>query len=126
MGEVREMTDRYLMQLWSRAVRAQKGSYCNNPECRRPASGTHHIIKRRYRVLRYDVRNGLPLCSACHPMADRNSAWALSLISEDDREYLAEMGRYTLPEWLQFTGETRAEFLESEAAELKRIIREGE
>ena len=116
------MTDRYLMHLWSKAVRAEKGEYCRNPECGNLGHSTHHIVKRRYRVLRYDVKNGLPLCAMCHPIADRNVAWALSLIPAGDREYLTEMGIYTLPEWLSLNHITRDEFLEQEAAELKRII----
>ena len=117
------MTDRYLMTLWSKAVRAQKGIMCRNPECMNPAHGTHHIIKRRYRVLRYDARNGLPLCLVCHPIADRNSAWALSLITEEDREYLEEMGMWNLQDWLATSKQTRDEFLKQEADELKAIIK---
>jgi hypothetical protein len=118
-------SDSYLNQLWTKAVRVQKGEMCCNPECRNPATGTHHLIKRRYKVLKYDVKNGLPLCSVCHPIADRNSAWALSLVSEEDREYLGELGKFTLDDYLAYMGKTRDEFLAGEAAELKRIIEEG-
>lgn len=118
-------SDSYLNQLWTKAVAAEKGTMCCNPECANPAGATHHIIKRRYKVLKYDAKNGLPLCAVCHPVADRNSAWALSLVSEEDREYLAEMGKWTLDDWLQHTGQTRDEFLTGEANELKRIIGGG-
>ena len=118
------MTDRYLMTLWSKAVRVLKGEVCN--ACKSAmAQGTHHIIKRRYRVLRYDVKNGIPLCAHCHPIADRNSAWALSLIPEEDREYLEEMGMWNLQAWLVTSEQSRAEFLEQEADELKAIIAGG-
>lgn len=117
------MTDRWLMDLWSRAVRAIKGDQCFNPECSRPAHSIHHIIKRRYRVLRCDVKNGIPLCVVCHPKADRNAAFVLDMISEGDRAYLADMGVHTLKDWLTKTCQTREEFLQGEADELKDIIR---
>jgi len=120
------VTDRYLTTLWSKAVRTLKGEYCRNPECSELAQGTHHIIKRRYRVLRYDVKNGIPLCMRCHPIADRSAPWALTLIPREDADYLTQMSVYTLPEWLSINHQTRDEFLEQEADELKRIIREGE
>ena len=115
-------SDGYLCELWSKAVRVQKGEMCNAPGCVARATGTHHIIKRRYKVLKYDARNGIPLCSICHPMADRNSAWALSLVGESDRLYLEDMGKYTLDDWLTVSRQTRDEFLRGEAEELKRII----
>ena len=115
------MTERYLDHLWSQAVRAQKGERCAN--CGNPAGGVHHLIKRRYKVLRWDLRNGVPLCAVCHPIADRNSAWALLLVDREDREYLAQVGMYNLQDWLQIHKLTRDEFLRGEADDLKRVIK---
>ena len=115
------MTDRYLCGLWSKAVRILKGDVCVN--CGAPAHSVHHILKRRYIVTRYDVKNGLPLCAVCHRIADRNSEFALSLLDAEDREYLKQMGMYTLKDWLMRTGQSRDEFLAGEADELKSIIR---
>jgi len=117
------MTEGYLDSLWSQAIRARKGEFCCNPGCPNPAGGVHHIIKRRYKVLRWDARNGIPLCSICHPIADRNSAWALSLISAADRKYLEQMGVYVLQDWLKINGLTRDEFMQQKADECKAIIK---
>ena len=119
------MTDRYLIDLWSKAVRTEKGEFCYNPECDKQASGMHHILKRKWVVTRYKVQNGIPLCPICHPKADRNSAWALSMVPQSDRDYLARMGIYTMPEWLKINGLSRAEFEKQEADTLKEIIRKN-
>ncbi len=117
------MTDRHLCKLWSNAVRIQKGVLCSNPMCGKLASGTHHIVKRRYMVTRYDVKNGLPLCPTCHPIADRNSEFAMRMISAEDRDYLADMGMHTLKDWLLITRQSRDEFMQGCADELKAIIK---
>ena len=119
------MTDRYMQILWSKAVRAVWGEECANPECSNPAHSCHHVIKRRHTVTRYDAQNGLPLCIVCHPIADRNTAFAMQLLPEGSREYLSDLGMYTLKDWLKHTKQTRDEFMLLCADELKDIIREG-
>jgi hypothetical protein len=114
------MTDSTLNKLWSRAVRAMRGNYCLS--CGAPAHSCHHIIKRRYIVTKYDATNGIPLCQECHRIADRNSEFALQLVSDSDRLYLKEMGMYTLKDWLMKEGQTRDEFMEIEGEALKLII----
>ena len=116
------MTDKYLCTLWSKAVRAEKGEFCMNPLCGKLAHSTHHIIKRRYMTTRYDTRNGLPLCADCHRIADRNAEFAMRMISDDDREHLADMGMYTLKDWLLITQQTREEFMKFCADDLKEKI----
>ena len=115
------MTERYLDHLWSCAVLAQKGERCVN--CGNPAGGVHHIVKRRYKVLRWDVKNGVPLCSICHPIADRSQQFALDMIPEDEREYIRDMSMYVLQDWLRIHGLTRDEFMRGEAEDLKRVIK---
>ena len=114
------MTDRYLQGQWSKGVRATKGEICLH--CGNPAHSCHHIIKRRYMVLRYDMKNGIPLCSTCHRVADRNTGFALGLIDVEDAEYLNQMGMHTLKDWLMLTHQTRDEFLKGCADELKAAI----
>ena len=116
------MTDRYLDGLWSKAVRAIKGECCANPMCGKQASGVHHIIKRRYKVTRWDVKNGIPLCPTCHPIADRNTGFALSLITGEDADYLNVQGMHTLKDWLAISQQTREEFMKGCAVELKELI----
>lgn len=121
MNDRRILSDKYLSSLWSKAVRAEKGLRC--VKCGTNAHSVHHIIKRRYMVLRYDPKNGVPLCTMCHPIADRNTEFAMQLIPDADRGYLADMGMYTLKDWLQVSRQSRAEFLKGCADELKGIIK---
>ena len=115
------MTHKYMLSLWSRAVRVYRGDVC--AACGEPAHQCHHIIKVRYRILSYDVANGIPVCMTCHPQVDRNNDYAMSLIGEDDRMYLRRMAMYTLKDWLVKIGMSKASYLKEEADTLKRIIK---
>jgi len=116
------MNDRYLCKLWSDACRKINGDMCANPMCGKPAHSVHHVIKRRYLVTRYDPQNGLPLCANCHRIADRNSEFAMRMLPDGSREYLADMGMYTLKDWLAIVQQSRAEFDKQCAQELREII----
>lgn len=120
------MNDTYLVNLWSQAVRAQKGTYCFNPECSNQAGAVHHIVRRRHAVTRYDPVNGIPLCAECHRKADRSQQWALSLIPEYEREHLANMSVLLLQDYLQYELLTRKEWHARTAAMLREIIRSKE
>ena len=50
--------------LWSLAVRHDWANKC--AVCGRRAKDAHHLISRRYEATRYELRNGLALCAACH------------------------------------------------------------
>jgi len=39
-----------------------------------PATSPHHIIPRRYTILRWDLDNGIGLCFKCHRIAHDNPA----------------------------------------------------
>lgn len=61
------ISDSRLMSLWRKAVLAHNHHQCllcgrsgdSNLQC-------HHVIARRRKYLRYDYRNGVPLCVSCH------------------------------------------------------------
>ena len=117
------MTDKYLCALWSKAVRAEKGMQCYNSACDQPAHSVHHVIKRRFMLLRYDVVNGVPLCKRCHDIADSDRAFAFGMLSEGDREYLCIVKPYDYKAYLLNNSQTEAEFMQSEAKTLREIIR---
>ena len=126
LGEEREdMTDSYLMSLWSKAVRVEKGDKCYNPECPNEAHSVHHIIRRGHRLTRFDVKNGLPLCAECHRRAQRSIGWDIDLVPED-KLYLQERANINIKDWLVRLGMTMKECEKQEAERLKRIIAEGE
>ena len=120
------MTDKYLLSLWSKAVLTSKGEYCYNPECGQPAHSCHHIIRRKHKLTRYDVRNGLPLCSECHRDVQNRAVSDMDMIPEADRKWLREAAGIMIKDYLVKLGMTDKEFCEIAADNLKRIIREGE
>lgn len=122
-GKVTAPTDRTLQRWWRRAVIAIHGERC--VLCGRQPVECHHIVKRRHMVLRHDPKNGVPLCVACHPVADTIDGRA-AIEAQVDIEYLRDMEFTRLKDWLQSMGMTRTEFLAGELEELKRIVREAE
>ena len=60
-----------LMKWWRKAVLAVWGDRC--VWCGRKPVECHHIVRRGKAVLRYDWRNGIPLCATCHAEADTAS-----------------------------------------------------
>ena len=115
------MTDRYLINLWSKAVRAEKGEGCYH--CGAPAHSVHHIIRRRHRLTRYDVVNGIPLCAECHQQAQRSIGWDIDLLPEADKAYLRERANINIKYWLVKLGVSMLEYERFEADKLKRIIK---
>ncbi len=115
------MTDRYLMQLWSKAVRVEKGEGCY--ACGRPAHSVHHIIRRGHRLTRFDVKNGLPLCADCHRRAQRSIGWDIDMILAEDKADLQERANINIKDWLVKLGMSMSEYEKWEAEELKRIIK---
>ena len=112
-------SDRYLQQWWRKAVMAVHGDRCRL--CGAQPVECHHIIKRRYSVLRHDWRNGIPLCAACHSTADTIKGRQV-IASYVDVEYLEANESWTLKDWLVAHHATRAEFLSDELEELKAVV----
>jgi hypothetical protein len=51
-------------RLWSLAVRSQWNNRC--AVCGAGKVDAHHLVPRQHEETRYDLRNGIALCSHCH------------------------------------------------------------
>lgn len=126
------ISDSYLFKLWRQAVLKLWGNrcaFCGNPiiediEC-------HHIVRRRHKVLRWDYRNGIPLCSkkvnpkyklTCHQYG--HTKLGESLIKEKNKHYndiiILEPKNYR--DYLLQNAVNDNEFREFKFLELKTII----
>ena len=59
-GRLRDMAD----QLWSRAIRDDWNNRC--AVCGRDVTEAHHLIPRQNELFRYDLMNGIALCTQHH------------------------------------------------------------
>ena len=59
-GRLRDMADR----LWSYAVRDDWGWNC--AVCGAGKVDAHHLVPRQFNATRYELKNGIALCSSCH------------------------------------------------------------
>lgn len=59
-GRLKEMADR----LWSLAVRADWANRC--AVCGSTKIDAHHLVPRQHEATRYDLQNGIALCSSHH------------------------------------------------------------
>ena len=113
-----------LRDWWRKAVRKKRGELCYWPGCTQVGSETHHYIKRRYILLKYDAENGIPTCAEHHPLAETiegrqivEGILSMSYLSDIQSTYR------TAKDFYQKHGMTRAEFLRDELEELKRIAK---
>jgi len=65
---------------WSRLIQKMYTNGCAVRGCKRGHVNSHHILsKKMYPWFKYDINNGIPLCSGCHKFsrrsAHRNSIW---------------------------------------------------
>ena len=56
--------EKRLDDLWSKAVKARDGHKC--VYCHGPGTESHHLIRRSHKALRWDIRNGVTLCTVHH------------------------------------------------------------
>lgn len=122
------MTPRYLQMLWRAAVLEHHKRRCavcglikseDQLEC-------HHLVKRRYRVLRNDYRNGVPACvGECHNYADTSVGTAQILVKHEFADYLiGRMKQFkTIKDYRMWRGISQKEHEKEEADELKRVAR---
>jgi hypothetical protein len=57
--------DKVLLNLWAEAVKVRAGykcEYCGSLK----NLNSHHIFSKRHRGTRWDIENGICLCSGCH------------------------------------------------------------
>lgn len=94
----------------------------------RPASAldAHHLVKRRYRLMRNDWRNGVPVCRGkCHQEAERITVTNKIIEEYSRRDYLEWKRRFkTVKDYLVNRGITMDEFERSTLEELK-IVADG-
>jgi len=65
-----KLTDKKLLKLWGRAVIEHAGCKCEYPDCNINYTQLHphHLFSRRHASLRYEIRNGVALCSVHHSL----------------------------------------------------------
>lgn len=66
-GRLRDMADK----LWSLAVRADWNNTC--AMCGASKCDAHHLIPRQIEATRYELHNGMALCSRCHQFCPERS-----------------------------------------------------
>jgi len=83
----------------------------------------HHIVGRRHALLRYDVRNGLPLCAACHRIAETLDGVdeIRAVIGDEEWGYLKERQRVLKKDWLVETGQSEADWRRGVKTALERL-----
>jgi hypothetical protein len=118
------LSDRYMGMLWRKAVLSLFGNrciICNNMNI--PELECHHIVKRRKKVLKYEIKNGVPVCKhGCHSKID--SLEGLEFLKDYiDFEYLKKYENVVFKQYLTDRGMTENEFLQEKAAELKEYIK---
>lgn len=133
----RSVSDSHLMRLWRQAVLIHFNNTCplcgwNKPEDLQ----CHHVVFRRHAVLRYDWRNGIPLCNVynvnnqkyggqtCHQYAHTFKG-ENEIRQFVDVKYLEYAEAYRLKEFLMELGVSRNQFLLSMKDDLQRKIEQG-
>ena len=89
----------------------------------------HHFVKRRHKVLRWDWKNGFPLCNSltqnkCHIVADTmlGRQKLINIMGEERFEYLANEEKITKKDFCLAHGMSTKEFEKMFLDELKGII----
>lgn len=90
--------------------------------CGKKAEHQHHIIPRANDLLRYDVKNLLPLCHDCHSLVHDKNLNLSFFIPTARWLYLEQMSRIQFQDYLLGHGLTRDEFFKQKEKELKEII----
>jgi hypothetical protein len=117
---MRGISDRYMMSLWRQAVLQKWGGkcfFCGNTntevlEC-------HHIKKRKHKLTRYMVENGVPVCAvkygdiSCHQRAETFEGMdkIRRALGDDVWFKLDELARKTIPGYCMENGITENEYL---------------
>ena len=91
--------------------------------CGKPAEHVHHLIGRNNQLLRWDVKNLLPLCAECHAAIHDKGMWnhGLDLVDAETRAYLESRKNVLLKDYLREKGQSFEDF----AAEKRKEILEN-
>lgn len=91
--------------------------------CGKPAENMHHIVPRSNILLRWDLKNLLPVCYNCH-QALHNAPHDITLyIGLVRSAYLEEMRQMNFQDYLRVHNLTRDEFYKVKEFELKGAIK---
>jgi hypothetical protein len=82
----------------------------------------HHIVYRRHYLLRWDVRNGVPLTAGSHYAGHHDIGARRALEEKVNLAYLEDMGRKTKKDFLMEKGLSDAEFRQLKKWELMQTI----
>lgn len=127
MPKKKSYSDGYIQSLWRKAVFAAWGKQCALCGSSERVEA-HHIKRRSHRVLRHDVRNGIPLCYRCHFIADtqRGRDDIRALIRPVVLDFLDDMEMVTLADFCTKHGCTRDDFYSRHVGLLKEYIKAQE
>ena len=84
----KKSTDKILLDLWAEAVKIRAGykcEYCGNLK----TLNSHHIFSRRHRATRWDIDNGICLCSGCHTLRTFSAHQSPAFIDWEE-QYIGE------------------------------------
>lgn len=90
--------------------------------CGREANAIHHIISRSNLLLRYDLKNLIPICDDCHRLIHDKGFDVLNFLSPSRRLYLEQMKNIQFQDYLITHNLTREEFFKTKEKELKEAI----
>ena len=75
----------------------------------------HHVIHRRYKILRWDFRNGVPVHAGCHETANMQGVYAAYPVWQD---YLMERSRWLYKQYVTERGMSEADWRHDVKADL--------
>ncbi len=123
---MKKYTDKYILKLWRQAVLKNNKSQCflcgnmnvDELEC-------HHIVKRRHKILRYDLWNGIPVCRmTCHNLIDSLKGRRKLRETYPERlDYLEKYENMTFKEYIYLNEVSEVEFISEKMKDLKEIIK---
>lgn len=90
--------------------------------CGRKATSMHHIKPRHSLLIRYDLKNLLPVCDDCHRLIHDKSLKVENFISPQRWLYLNQMEQIQFQDYLLAHNLTREEFFKLKEKELKEAI----
>lgn len=104
------------------------GKKCANPACHNPACHIHHIVRRNVDLLRFDVKNLLPLCDKCHRQIHDEGLYnrGMDFIEEPRRDYLLRMKNVDFKQFLLELNITKDDFFAQKEREILANIGKSE
>jgi len=118
----KSVSDSTLDKLWSKAVKMRYFNRCAACGCN--GVEAHHVVRRAKKVLRWDILNGIPLCTECHRWAHtlEGDMWVKQHV---DLEYLVTHD-INLADYCIQHDVTKDEFRINRRDELKKFIADFE